>query len=155
VLSFAQQRLWFLDQLAPGNISYNSPSVIRLVGLLNVVALAQSLAEIIRRHEVLRTTFVISKGQPVQIIGPPPSLGIPLIALEALDEPKREAETQRLAIQEARWPFNLAQGPLLRATLLRLEAEEHALLLTTHHIIWDGWSIGLFFRELAILFMII
>jgi amino acid adenylation domain-containing protein len=152
-LSCAQQRLWFFDQLEPGNISYNLPSAIRLAGTLNVAALEQGLREIVRRHEVLRTTFVTRGEEPVQVIASAPSLGLRVVDLGGLPEGEREARAQELAAQEALRPLDLASGPLLRATLLHLGAEEHVLLLTMHHIVSDGWSMGeIFFRELAALY---
>jgi len=151
-LSFAQQRLWFLDQLAPGNLFYNIPMAVRLTGELDVEALEQSLNEILRRHEVLRTTFRAEGGKPVQIIAP--ELPLPLLVedLSHLPETEREAEADRLVQEEARRPFDLSQGPLLRARLLKLGDEEHIAVVTMHHIISDGWSMEVFIRELAALY---
>jgi len=151
-LSFAQQRLWFLDQLKPGNSTYNIPAAMRLRGPLNVAALEQSLNEIVRRHEALRTTFASVEGQPIQIISPPEPFTLSIADLRQLPETEREPEARRLATEEARRPFDLAQGPLLRTTLLRLGEEEHVLLLTMHHIVSDGWSMGILFRELSTLY---
>ncbi len=151
-LSFAQQRLWFIDQLDPGNSVYNFPAAVRLKGPLNVVALKQSLNEIVRRHETLRTTFAIVDGRPVQIIAPALTLTLPIVDLRELPETEREAEVQRLATNEAQRPFDLAQGPLVRATVLRLGENEHVGLLTMHHIVSDGWSTGILIREMAILY---
>ncbi|HEX9924488.1 MAG TPA: condensation domain-containing protein, partial [Anaerolineae bacterium] len=152
-LSFAQQRLWFLDQLAPERPTYNLPNAFHLIGPLNVEALAQSLSEIVRRHEALRTTFEVKDGQPVQIIGPAPQSNeawpISLVDCRHLPETEREDEARRLAAEEARQPFKLAQGPLLRVTLLQLGQTNSILLLTIHHIISDGWSMAIFTRELA------
>ena len=152
-LSFAQQRLWFLDQLEPGSAAYNIPAAVRLKGLLDVKALERSLKEVVRRHEVLRTTFTVVQGQPVQVIGEGEEFGLSVLELAAeLSAEEREAEVQRLAQVEAAQPFDLGTGPLLRGTLLRLSAEEHVALLTMHHIVSDGWSTGILIRELAALY---
>ena len=151
-LSFAQQRLWFIDQLEPGNAAYNFPAAIRLNGPLNVTALERSVSEIVRRHEALRTTFTTVDGRPAQVIAPTLTVRLPVVNLRELPESDREAEVRRLAIEEARRPFNLAKGPLLRVTLLRLADEEHVGLLTMHHIVSDGWSTGILIREMAVLY---
>ncbi|MBZ4423048.1 non-ribosomal peptide synthase/polyketide synthase, partial [Myxococcus sp. RHST-1-4] len=151
-LSFAQQRLWFLDQLEPGSETYNVPTALRLEGALDVSALEKAFAELVRRHESLRTTFPAEAGQPVQRISPPGPLPLPCVDLSALPEPQRDAEARRLAAAEARKPFSLAEGPLLRTALLRLGAEDHVLLLTMHHIVSDGWSVGVLVREMAALY---
>jgi amino acid adenylation domain-containing protein/non-ribosomal peptide synthase protein (TIGR01720 family) len=151
-LSFAQQRLWFLDQLEPGSPTYNMPAAVRLSGALDTAALESSLNAIVGRHEVLRTTFTTVEGQPSQLIAPILAIRLSIVNLEGMPAAERELEAQRLAADEARLPFDLAHGPLLRATLLRLDVEEHVLLLTMHHIISDGWSIGVLMRELAALY---
>ena len=151
-LSFAQERLWFLEQLEPGNTAYNIAAAYRLRGPLDVAALERSLNEIVRCHEVLRTTFATMDGRPVQVIAPEMSLTLPVEDLQELPEAEREAEAQRLLTEEAQRPFDLEKGPLLRAALLRLDEEEHVLLLTMHHIVSDGWSMGVFNRELAVLY---
>jgi hypothetical protein len=151
-LSFAQQRLWFIDQLQPGNSAYNISVPMRLGGWLNVAALEQSFKEVVKRHEVLRTTFTVVDGQPLQVIAPSLSFTLPVVDLQKLPQNQREAEVLRLASEEAQQPFDLAQGPLLRATLLQLAAAEYALLLTMHHIIVDGWAIGVLIREIADLY---
>ena len=148
-LSFAQQRLWFIDQLAPGKSAYNIPAAIRLKGPLNVVALERSLNEIVKRHEALRTTFAMVDGGPVQVIAPTLTMALPVVDLRELSGDEREIEVQRLAAEEARLPFDLARGPLLRIKLLRLGDEEHVGLLTMHHIVSDGWSTGILIREMA------
>jgi amino acid adenylation domain-containing protein len=148
-LSFAQQRLWFLDQLDPGSPLYNNPAAVRMSGQLNVAAMERSLNAIIARHEVLRTVFITEKGEPVQTILPEMKITVPVIDLTALPESEREAEIQRLAAEEAVKPFDLARGPLLRFTLLRAQTEEHVALLTMHHIVSDGWSIGVLITELS------
>ena len=151
-LSLAQERLWFLDQLEPGNIAYNMVAAHRLKGQLNRIALEQSLNETVQRHEVLRTTFSIVDGQPVQVVSS--SLSLPLSVVEIGDhsETEREAEAQRLVAEEAQRPFDFARGPLLRAKLLRLDNDDHVLLVTMHHIVSDGWSMGVFFSELSALY---
>ncbi|HEY9874102.1 MAG TPA: amino acid adenylation domain-containing protein, partial [Candidatus Obscuribacterales bacterium] len=151
-LSFAQERLWFLDQLKPGDSAYNIPSAVRLQGALNIAALEQSLNEIIRRHELLRTSFGIVQGQPVQIIAETLSISLPLLDLQNLPATEREQRLQQLATEEARRPFNLTQAPLLRVTLIQLGATEYAVLFTMHHIISDRWSMGVLVQELAALY---
>ena len=148
-LSYAQQRLWFIDQMEPGNPLYNIPSAIRLRGNLDVTALEQSLNEIVRRHETLRTNLITEQGQPVQVVAPVRPLKLEVIDLEPLSVTERETEAHRLAVEEALRPFDLAHDALLRATLLRLSAKEHIVLLTMHHIVSDGWSMGLLIKEVA------
>ncbi|TQF10664.1 amino acid adenylation domain-containing protein, partial [Myxococcus llanfairpwllgwyngyllgogerychwyrndrobwllllantysiliogogogochensis] len=148
-LSFAQQRLWFLDQLQPGASTYNIPWALKLSGSLDSDALLQSLNALIQRHETLRTHFAIHEGQPVQHVQLDFRLEMPLIDLSALPQQERDAEAQRLAAAEAVRPFDLARGPVVRASLLRLDASEHQLLVTVHHIASDGWSIAVMVRELA------
>ncbi len=148
-LSFAQQRLWFLDQLEPGSAAYNMPTALRLRGRLNVRAMQAALSGVARRHEVLRTVFATEGGEPVQWIAAPALVPLPFIDLAGLPNAVRESELRRLARAEASRPFNLARGPLLRATLLGLGGEEHALLFTLHHIISDGWSTGVLVREVS------
>lgn len=148
-LSFAQQRLWFLARLEPGNPYYNCPIALRLKGQLHVAALARVLDEIVRRHEILRTTFKVIDGQPVQIIAAR-SQSLPVLDLGEL--PDAEAEARRLVEEEARRPFSLEQGPLLRTTLLRLSAQEHILVVVLHHIVADGWSAGILVKEIKALY---
>ncbi|HXQ72844.1 MAG TPA: condensation domain-containing protein, partial [Pyrinomonadaceae bacterium] len=148
-LSFAQQRLWFLDQMGYSNYFISGTS--RLTGLLDVKALERSLNEIVHRHEALRTTFTTIDGQPMQIIAPRLPLTLSVLDLSQHLSDERAAETARLR-SEALQPFNLERGPLLRASLLRLAENEHFLLLTMHHIVSDGWSLGVLFRELATLY---
>ncbi|WP_445243564.1 MULTISPECIES: amino acid adenylation domain-containing protein [unclassified Microcoleus] len=150
--SFAQQRLWFIDQLEPGNPFYNLPAAVLLKGRLNVVVLERSFKEIVRRHEALRTTFTTVDGQPVQVVGQQFNFGLQVLDLQKLAKTEREEKVKQLAAEEASKPFDLTKGPLLRASLLQLEAEEYVLLLTLHHIIFDGWSIGVFLQELAALY---
>src|SRR6185312_13050949 len=151
-LSYAQQRLWFLDQLQPGTSHYNIYSVVRLSAQLDVVALERSLNEMMRRHESLRTTFVAIGGEPQQVIHAQMEIGLEVTELSGMAEGKREAEARRLVGKEAKRPFELSQGPLLRARLLKLSEAEHVLVLVLHHIVSDGWSMGVFSGELAALY---
>ncbi|ARV60166.1 hypothetical protein BZZ01_17390 [Nostocales cyanobacterium HT-58-2] len=151
-LSFAQQRLWFLDQLQTGNAAYNISAAVRLKGMLNIAALMQSLNEIVHRHEALRTTFTTVNAQPVQIIAPDLTVVFPIVDLQEFPEIEQQAEVRRLSTEEAQRPFDLTQGPLLRATLLQLDEADHVLLFTMHHIISDGWSMGVLVRELVALY---
>ncbi|MBU8900903.1 amino acid adenylation domain-containing protein, partial [Corallococcus sp. M34] len=151
-LSFAQQRLWLIDQLQPGSASYNLSIALRLHGSVNVEALRHTFEALTERHESLRTTFAEHHGEPVQHIHPPSRWVLPITNLSALPDPEREAEARRLAENEAWQPFNLAKGPLLRTALLRLGEEHHVLLLTMHHIVSDGWSMGILVREIAALY---
>ncbi|MBA3354607.1 MAG: amino acid adenylation domain-containing protein [Pyrinomonadaceae bacterium] len=151
-LSFAQQQFWFIDQLEPGNPAYNMAWGFIVTGPLNVTVLEQSLNDIVRRHEALRTTFATVDGSPVQVIAPAQSLTLSKVNFSELPETEREAQVLRLATEEARQPFNLSQGPLLRVSLLRLDEEEHVLLLNVHHSVYDLWSMGVFLRELAVLY---
>jgi amino acid adenylation domain-containing protein len=151
-LSFAQQRLWFLDQLEPNNPFYNVPSGVRFSGELNIEALERTLSEIVRRHEVLRTSFSMVAGEPQQVISAATGITLPLEDLSQLPVEEREQEAARLAGEEAREPFDLSRGPLLRARLLRLAADEHVLLVTMHHIVSDGWSRGVLIREVSALY---
>ncbi|MDZ7965826.1 MAG: amino acid adenylation domain-containing protein [Nostoc sp. DedSLP03] len=151
-LSFSQQQLWFIDQYYHGSPFYNILGALHLKERLNVTAFKQSLNEILRRHEAWRTTFVTVNGQPRQVIAPELTWDLPIINLEHLSGKHWEPEVQQLATEEAKKPFDLAQGPLVRATLLRLSKEEHVFLLTMHHIVSDGWSSGVFMRELATLY---
>jgi amino acid adenylation domain-containing protein len=150
--SFAQQRLWFLEQLEPSSAAYNIPVAVRLRGRLNRDALTRALNEVVRRHEALRTTFATSDNQPVQVIADHRPRPLPLIDLCGLGPRERAAEAQRLSDAEARRPFDLSRGPLLRASLLRLGEREHVALLTLHHIISDRWSCSVLLRELTTLY---
>ncbi|MEW5860347.1 MAG: amino acid adenylation domain-containing protein [Cyanobacteriota bacterium] len=153
-LSFSQARLWFVNQLQPGTPAYNIPIAVRLTGRLDVPVLVRSIHEIIQRHEILRTSFAIVEGEPVQAILAEScvTLNLPEVDLRQLPDSDRQNEAQRLAIAEAQTPFDLAQPPLLRAKLLHLTAEESMLLLTLHHIVADGWSVKVFIRELTALY---
>ena len=151
-LSFAQQRLWFLDQLEPGLVAYNVPAAVRLAGRLDFAVLNWSLNEIVRRHESLRTTFNYVSGQPVQVIAPNLELSIPVADLSDLHREVREAEALRLSQHEAQRAFDLLSGPLIRTLLIRLRGDDHVLVLTMHHIISDGWSQGVLQTELGALY---
>jgi amino acid adenylation domain-containing protein len=148
-LSFVQQRLWFLDQLLPGSAVYNIPFPFRISGRLDVGALKQSFADVISRHEILRTVFPNVDGQPVQKIGPPSTFSMPVVDLSQLPEDERESLARRFAHEEVRRPFDVGRGPLLRAVLVRLSEAEHVIVVTFHHIIFDGWSMGLFLHEVT------
>ena len=151
-LSFAQQRLWFLDQLQPGSTGYNVHDTVRLCGTLDLSALEKALSEIVRRHEILRTRFETLEGTPVQVVDPPLPWPLPVVALAPMPEAEREAEAERLATEEAGRPFELARGPLFRTMLLRISEKDHVLLMTVHHIVADGWSLGILRRELGALY---
>jgi amino acid adenylation domain-containing protein len=151
-LSFAQQRLWLIDQMVPDSPMYNMSSAVRLTGDLGADLLARIFTEIVRRHEPLRTTFEAHHDGPVQVIHPAPELALPLADLSGLPEAEREGWVRRMALDEARRPFDLRSGPLLRLFLLRLKEREHVLLMTLHHIVSDGWSMGVLQREIAVLY---
>jgi amino acid adenylation domain-containing protein len=151
-LSFAQQRLWFLDQLDPGNPAYNIPAAFRMTGRLDIVALEQAFTEITRRHEILRTRFLIANGQPVQMISPAEPMSLRIVDLRELAEMERSSEVRRWATTEAQHRYDLSSGPLLRVILLRLGEDDHVLLFTMHHIISDGWSMGVIVREVTALY---
>ncbi|GAB1539220.1 hypothetical protein NUACC21_18860 [Scytonema sp. NUACC21] len=150
--SFAQQRLWFLDQLLPGNVIYNVPTVIRLTGSLNLWALEQTFNEIVHRHETLRTTFKMLDGQPLQVIAPSFTKPLSVLDLRELPPGEREAEAKHIIATEIERPFDLSKGSLLRVMVLELSETEHILLLNMHHIICDDWSIGVLIRELGTLY---
>ena len=152
-LSFAQERLWLIDRLEPGSDVYSIPMAWRLGGALDVAALERALGEIVRRHEALRTVFAEAvDGSPVQVIVPFGGFILPVEDLSGLGEADREAAVRRRADEEARLPFDLSAGPLFRAALLRLGAEDHVLLRSMHHIVSDGWSMDVFYRELSALY---
>ena len=151
-LSFAQQRLWFLDQLEPGSVVYNVPAAVHLDGKLDVDALERGFNEVIRRHEVLRTTFAEVDGSPVQRISPWLSLNVVKLDLSSLPGPRRDSELNHVVLGEAQLPFDLSQGPLIRVKLVKLDEQEHVLLVSMHHIISDGWSIGILIKEMGALY---
>ncbi|HXW00018.1 MAG TPA: condensation domain-containing protein, partial [Anaerolineae bacterium] len=149
-LSFGQQRFWFFEQLEPNNFAYNEALAFRLTGQLNIAALEASFREIIRRHELLRTTFITIDGQPALNIQPQLDFKLALVDFTGSNKP--EAELQAFIRAEHQRPFDLAAGPLLRAYLLQLQPQEYFLLVTMHHIVTDGWSTGIFIKELTALY---
>jgi amino acid adenylation domain-containing protein len=151
-LSFAQERLWFLDQLEPDSDFYNIPLGVRLTGELDVEALERTLSEVVRRHEVLRTTFPMDHGVPVQRVSAARPFHLPVLDLSKLPEPERMSEARRVAIEESHRPFDLAKGPMLRGMLLKLDETDHIVQLTMHHVISDAWSTGVLIREVATLY---
>ncbi|WNG44099.1 amino acid adenylation domain-containing protein [Archangium minus] len=151
-LSFAQQRLWFLDQLEPNSPLYNMAAPLRLRGPLDVEAFRRACTEVVRRHESLRTTFQKIEDQPFQVIAAPAPHPVPLVSLEAHPPAELETIISRMVREEASQPFNLARAPLVRTTLLRLAPDDHVLLLTVHHIISDGWSETVLVREMAAIY---
>jgi amino acid adenylation domain-containing protein len=151
-VSFAQQRLWFIDQFEPGTSTYNMAQAVRLEGRLLVAVLERAVAELLRRHEALRTRFAVERGQPVQIVCRPAPFALAILDLAGVAPGRRQREVRRLAAAEARRPFDLTHGPLFRLLLLRLGEEEHVALFTVHHIVFDGWSQALLMREIAALY---
>lgn len=150
--SFAQQRLWFLSRLVPGNPFYNVSTALRLTGSLNLTALEQTFNEIVRRHETLRTTFLMVEGELMQAIIPSLTIPLPVIDLSSFSASDRETEARRLANEQGRLPFDLSKGLLIRITLLYFGGIEYVLLINFHHIVADGWSIGVLIREIGILY---
>ena len=151
-LSFAQRRLWFFEQLMPGTAVYNMPLQVRLSYAVDRAVLARALDEVVRRHEILRTRFTTVDGKPVQTIAPQLELEFPVSDLRALPPPEREAALARLAAEEAAGPFDLSVLPLIRTRLVVLDAQDHTLLLTMHHIVSDAWSVAILFQELGALY---
>ena len=152
-LSFAQQRLWFLDQMEPGNPFYTIPAAVRLKGVLDVGALEATFNELVRRHESLRTTFIPVDGNPVQMIAPSLKLTLEVVDLSGLEKDQREVEAMRRVEEDGRQAFDLTKGPLLRPVLIKLAGDEHLLLFSMHHIISDVWSRGVLVRELKALYL--
>ncbi|MEH7829979.1 non-ribosomal peptide synthetase [Gemmobacter denitrificans] len=148
-LSFAQQRLWFLDQLSPGDPAYSLPIALRLEGALDPAALAAALTWIVARHAVLRSRFVLQAGAPVQVALPPGPVDLPVIDLSALPEPARDTALMQAVQDEAATPFDLTSGAPLRTRLIRLGPDHHVVALNMHHIVSDGWSMGVLLREMA------
>ena len=148
-LSFSQQRLWFLQQLESSNSFYNEHGAIKLIGHLDIAALERSINQIVQRHEALRTTFEMAGDKPVQIIASNLTLTLPIADLRELAEAERQTEIQRLSIEQSQSPFDLVRGPLLRWMLLQISDREYVLLFSMHHIITDGWSLGIMIRELS------
>ena len=151
-LSFAQRRMWFLDQLDPGSVSYTVPNSIQFNGMLEPEKLEMALSEIVRRHESLRTTFLSREGEPFQVIHDPESVLIPLLDLTGLALEQRQEAARQRAREQSRQPWDLGNGPLFRAQLIRIAPLEHILVLTMHHIITDGRSTGVMAHELAVLY---
>jgi amino acid adenylation domain-containing protein len=151
-LSFAQQRLWFLNQMEPDSALYNIPTAVRLRGVLDVAALEETFTEIIRRHESLRTTFTLADGVPVQVTSSTFDLPFRTLDLATVAESKRDAQALRLATEESLRPFNLEHGPVIRILLLKLSDEEHLLVCTTHHVVSDLWSRAVLLREVSQLY---
>ncbi len=151
-LSFAQQRLWFLYQMAPGSAAYNMPAAFRLEGILDSSALAEAFNQLVCRHEVLRTTFTEVEGEPVLRINPASHGILSVVDLKSLGKVEQDIRVKNLADKEARRCFDLKTGPLIRARLLKLTGLEHVLLVTLHHIVCDGWSMGIFAREIVALY---
>lgn len=151
-LSYAQQRLWFLGQLVSGNPFYNELSAVRFLVPLDIVALEKALNEIVRRHEALRTVFLSMNGEPLQRILPPRPLHFPIVDFSDLSHDEAESEAQRKLAEQARTPFDIANGPLLRAAVYRFAPADHILAVTMHHIVCDGWSMKVFFNELRDLY---
>ncbi len=151
-LSFAQERLWFLEQLEPQSVAYNICRASRLLGNLNASALEASLNEIISRHETLRTAFRLVDGRPVQVVQPIRNISIDYVDLRAMPDDERDVEIQRRIKAESESPFDLSAGLLLRSTLLRVGDQEHVLILMTHHSASDAWSMGILTRELWTLY---
>ncbi|HEV2962449.1 MAG TPA: amino acid adenylation domain-containing protein [Candidatus Angelobacter sp.] len=148
-LSYGQERLWFIHELDPENVAYNVPAAVRVQGPLELEPLERALREIVRRHESLRTRFVSVNGEPQQIIDSSLHVELPVMELGHLLGPEREQEAERLALEEVRRPFDLTRGPLLRVKLLRLDREDHVLVLSLHHIVSDAWSVGVLVREVS------
>ncbi len=151
-LSYAQERLWFIDQLQPGSTAYNMLRAIRLLGGLRIGALERAVNEIVRRHEALRTRFEVAGDKPVQVMGEYEWQALPVVDLMGVPEPEREAAARRLVQEESGRAFDLSRGPLMRAQVLRVGPENHIILCTLHHIISDGWSMGVLNRELEVLY---
>ena len=145
----AQQSFWYLDRIEPGNPCWNIAVRFRLVGDLQLPLLRQAINEIVRRHEILRTSFELSEGIPCQVVHSELEMSVPIDDLSQLPGPERDREEERRTIREAALRFDLKNGPLLRTRVLKLADREHMLLLTIHHIVSDGWSIGIFSDELA------
>src|ERR1043166_8141747 len=151
-LSFAQQRIWVLEQLQPGSVFYNMCQPVHFFSPLNVPVLEASLTEVFRRHEALRTVFPIIDGQAVQLVTPAQPVQLPVTNLSHLPVDVREAETQRIINALTREPFDLERGPMWRARLLELGEEDHVVVLVVHHLVFDGWSRGVLTREVGLLY---
>jgi amino acid adenylation domain-containing protein len=150
-LSFSQQRQWIIDQLQPGTPDYNIPAAFHLQGWLNATSLEQSVSEVLRRHEALRTTFGTVQRELSQMISPARRITLPVVDLSSLDKDEQDRQVRQLIMLESQLPFHLSRGPLLRTTLLCLKPESHVVLFTIHHVVFDGWSMGLLVQEIAAL----
>src|SRR5688572_4507151 len=146
-LSFAQRRLWFLDKLQPGSAAYNVPTVVRLAGPIQLDAFRKGLSAVVRRHDALRAVFLNGNDEPVQKITPPGDVRLDLVDLSQAPEISRKTEADKIISKEIRRPFDLATDLMIRATLIRLKADEHILILVTHHIASDEWCLRILFRE--------
>src|SRR5215217_4172308 len=151
-LSFAQQRLWFIAQLEPDNPFYNCLEAFRLTGKLNLLVIEQMFSELVRRHEVLRTTFDVVGGEPAQIVSSEMKLNPRVLDLQSLPESERERQALKLSSAELQRPFDLRRGPLLRVVVLRISEHEHVIVFATHHLISDGWSKDVLVREIITLY---
>ncbi|MEV0392205.1 amino acid adenylation domain-containing protein [Polymorphospora rubra] len=151
-LAYAQRQLWFLDRLSPGNPFYNNPVAFDIAGALDVAALTRALTEVVRRHEALRTVFADVDGEPCQVVRPAGPVGLPVTDLGGLPDAERRRRADEAVEADARTPFDLATGPLLRSSLLRLADDEHRWLLNVHHTVADGWSIGILIGEVTALY---
>ena len=151
-LSFAQRRLWFLDQLEPGTTFYNLPLVVPFDFPVNAGVLERGINEVVRRHEVLRTVFASLDDEPMQVIKPDMPVHLAIHDLRELAPDEMEAETERLTVEIVQRVFDLAEGPLIRVALLRRGIQDHVFVLVMHHIVSDGWSLGIFWRELSALY---
>ncbi len=151
-LSFPQEGVWVLDRLAPGNLAYNAQVTLRLTGELDLGALNSTLTEVVRRHEILRTSFPAIGELPVQVIHPPYSVTLPIVDLQHLSEQEREAEAERLIYEQLRQPFDVTQVPLIRWSLLRLGRREHVLVQVEHHLVHDGWSLAVLLKEIKAIY---
>jgi hypothetical protein len=150
--TIGQQGFWYLDELDPGNPAYNIAVRFRLEGPLEIEPLARALNEIVRRHESLRTIIGTEDGAPIQLVAPSVSISLPVDDLRNVPKPDRDSRAEVLTVEEARRRFDLSTGPLFRARLLCLDEEDHVLLITVHHVIADGWSIGVITQELGALY---
>src|SRR3989344_5824245 len=151
-LSFAQERLWFIEQMRVAGSAYHIPIYRRLRGPLDVQATAAAVRGLVQRHEVLRSTYASEEGQPLQKVVASSKIDVPIVDLRSLPAAERESEERKLVNEERRRPFDLERDPMRRARLLRLADDEHWLLLTLHHIASDGWSVGIVLRELSALY---
>ena len=148
-LSYAQERLWFIDQLEPNSSAYNLPGAIRLRGEIKPEILIEAFTRIIKRHENLRTVFQTRESRPVQVIKAPEEFNMQIIDLTDISEEEKEIKAKQIATKEAQTPFNLSEGPLLRAKLIKMVEGDYIIVVNMHHIISDGWSIGILIQEIG------